>query len=58
MSTADHVRKIRDGKQRTHIGKYYFVNRTINNWNQLTADVLGAFPLNLKFLERELEKQL
>ena len=54
MSTADHVRKIRDGKQRTHIGKYYFVNRTINNWNQLTADVLGAFPLNLKFLKTEL----
>jgi len=33
----DHVRKIRDRKQRTDIGKYSFVNRTIKYWNQLTA---------------------
>jgi hypothetical protein len=26
------------------IGKYFFVNRPIKNWNQLPAEVLGAFP--------------
>jgi len=25
-------------------GKYSFVNRTIKNWNQLPAEVLGTFP--------------
>jgi hypothetical protein len=37
LSRVDHVRKIRDRKQRTDIGKYSFVNRTIKNWNQLPA---------------------
>jgi hypothetical protein len=40
------------------IGKYYFVNRTIKNWNRLPAAVLGTFPLNIRFLETGLEKQL
>jgi len=44
LSRVDHVRKIRDRKQRTYIGKYSFVNRTIKNWNQLPAEVLGTFP--------------
>jgi len=39
LSRVDHVRKIRDRKQRTDIGKYSFVNRTIKNWNQLPAEV-------------------
>jgi hypothetical protein len=34
----------RDRKQRMDIGKYSFVNRTIKIWNQLPAEVLGAFP--------------
>ena len=38
----DHVRKIRDRKQRTDIGKYSFVNRTIANWNQLPAETSGT----------------
>jgi hypothetical protein len=29
-------------KQQTYIGKYSFVNRTIPNWNQLSADDLGT----------------
>ena len=42
-SRVDHIRKIRDRKQRTDIGKYSFVNRTIKNWNQLPAEALGIF---------------
>jgi len=46
----DHVRKIREKKQRMDIGKYSFVNRTIKNWNQLPADALGTLPLTLRLL--------
>jgi hypothetical protein len=38
---SDHDRKIRSRKQNTDLGKYSFVKRTIQVWNQLTADVLG-----------------
>jgi len=38
------VQKIRGRKQRTDIGKYFFLNRTITNWNQLPAEELGTFP--------------
>jgi hypothetical protein len=40
MSRVDQYRKIRSRKQRTGIGKYSFVNRTMQLWNQLRADVL------------------
>jgi hypothetical protein len=37
-------RKIRRRKkEKTDIGKYSFVNRTIQLWNQLPADALGTF---------------
>jgi hypothetical protein len=42
LSRGDHGKKIRSRKQRTNIGKYSFVNRTIQLWNQLPADVFGA----------------
>jgi hypothetical protein len=48
LSRVDRVRKIRDIKQRTDIGKYSFVNRTIENWNQLPAEALGSFPCKPK----------
>jgi hypothetical protein len=41
LSMVDHNRKIRSRKQKTDIGKYSFVNRTIQLWNQLPEDVLG-----------------
>ena len=33
-------------KDKTDIGKYSFVNRTIQDWNQLPAAVLGTLPVN------------
>jgi hypothetical protein len=36
--------KIMAKKQRTDIGKYSFVNRTIKLLNQLYAEVLETFP--------------
>jgi len=44
LSRVDHERKIRSRMQRTDIGKYHFVNRTIQHWNQLPAEVLGILP--------------
>ena len=38
---------IRTRKQRTDVGKYSFVNRTIRNWNQLPAGSLASFPCKL-----------
>jgi hypothetical protein len=43
FSGVDRVQKIRDKKQRTDIGKYSFVNRTVKNWNQLPAEASGTF---------------
>ena len=44
LSRVDHERKISSRRQRTDIGKYSFVNRTIQHWNQLPAEVLGILP--------------
>jgi hypothetical protein len=57
-NSVDHIRKIRDRKQRTDIGKYSFVNRTNRNWTQTPAEALGTFPSKPKIFRRELGKQL
>ena len=44
LSSVDRERKISSRRQRTDIGKYSFVNRTIQHWNQLPAEVLGILP--------------
>ena len=42
LNRIDHDWKIRNRRQRTDIGKYSFVNRTIRLWNRLPADILGT----------------
>ena len=44
LNRDDHDGKIRARKQRTDIGKYSIVNRTIKLWNQLPAEALATFP--------------
>jgi hypothetical protein len=56
LSGDDHNKKIRTRKQRTDVGKYSFVNRTIKNWNQLPADLLASFPYKLSILGTELRR--
>jgi len=58
LSRVDHVRKIRDRKQRTDIVKYSFVNRTIKNWNQLPAEALGTFPCKTKIFRNGIRKTI
>ena len=42
LSRVDHERKIRNRREKTDIGKYFFVNRTVRLWNQLSAKILGT----------------
>jgi hypothetical protein len=46
LSRVDHGRKFRRRRKRTDIGKYSFVYRTIQHWNQLPAEVLRTLPCN------------
>jgi hypothetical protein len=56
LSRGDHGKKIRSRKQRTDIGKYSFVNRTIQFWNQLPADALGTLSCKPSILGKGLGK--
>jgi len=58
LSRVDHVREIRGRKQRTDIGKYSFVNRTIKNWNQLPAKALGLSLVNPSFFRKRIMKAI
>jgi hypothetical protein len=44
LSRVDHDWKIWNSRQRTEIGKYSFVNRTIQLCNKLSMNALGTFP--------------
>jgi hypothetical protein len=55
LSRVDLVRKIKDRKQRTDIGKYSFVNRTIQNWKQPPAETLGTFPCKPKIFRNRVK---
>jgi hypothetical protein len=56
QSRVNHVQKIKDRKQSMDIGKYYFVTRTIKIWNQLPAEVLGAFPCKANTFRKRVRK--
>ena len=56
LSREDHNQKIRTRNQRTDVGKYYFVNRTIKSWNQLPAVFLASFPFKLNTFRKRVEK--
>jgi len=56
LGRVDHVQKIRDRKQRTDIGKYSFVNKTIKNWKQLHAEALGTFPCKPNIFRKRVRK--
>jgi hypothetical protein len=43
LSRDDHHCKVRAIKQRSDVGKFSFVNRTIADWNKL-PEVIFAFP--------------
>jgi hypothetical protein len=56
VSRVDHERKIRSRRQRTDTGKYSSVNRTIQHWNQLPAEVLGILPCKTITFKKRVRK--
>jgi hypothetical protein len=58
LNRVDHERKIRSRRQRTDIGKYSFVNRIIQDWNQLPAEVLGTLPCKPNTLKKRIRKAI
>ena len=49
LSTVEHDWKIRARKQRTDVGKYSFVNRTITDWNQLPGGTIRTSHGKIQF---------
>jgi hypothetical protein len=45
-------------KQRTDVGKYSFVNRTIQSWNQLPAGLLASLPCSLSTFRKRVKKTI
>jgi hypothetical protein len=43
---------------RTDIGKYFFANRTIEDWNQLPAEVLGTLTCKQNSLKKRIRKAI
>jgi len=43
LSRVNHYWKIRARKQRTDIGKYSFVNKSITDWNKLPEGAIGTY---------------
>jgi len=56
LSRVDHKWEIRARNQRTDVGKYCFVNRTITDWNQLTEGEMGLSQVIRLASGRELGK--
>ena len=54
-NTYYHNRKILTRKQRTDVGKYSFVNRTIRSWNQLPANLLVSFTCKLSTFRKRVK---
>jgi hypothetical protein len=52
----DHDRKIRSRKQKTDIGKYSSVSRTIQLWNPLPADALGTLSCKSSNFRKRVRK--
>ena len=55
LSMDDHNGKIRTRKQRTDVGKYSFVNRTIKSWSQLPAGLLASFHCKLNTFRKRVK---
>jgi hypothetical protein len=56
LSRGDNGKKIRSRKQQTDIGKYSFVNRTIQLWNRLPEDALGTLSCKHSSFRKRVRK--
>jgi hypothetical protein len=58
LSRVDHNWKIRARKQRTDVGKFSFVNRTITDWNHLSEGEIGALIGNTHSFRKRVREVL
>jgi hypothetical protein len=56
LCRVDHGKKSRSRMPRTDIGKYSFVNRTIQFWNKLPADAVGTLSCKLSNVRKMVRK--
>ena len=56
LSRVDHYWKIRVRKQRTDIGKYSFVNRSITDWNKRPEGAIGTFKGKTRIYQTRVRK--
>jgi hypothetical protein len=56
LSRVDHNGKIRARKQRTYVGKFSFVNKTITERNQLSEGELGDLTGNTHSFRNRVRK--
>jgi hypothetical protein len=56
LSRIAHDWKIRNRRQKTDIGKYSFVNRTIRLWNRLPVEILGTLPCKPSAFRKRVRK--
>jgi len=42
-------------KQRTDVGTYSFILRTVNSWNQLPASLLASLPFKLNTFRKRVK---
>jgi hypothetical protein len=58
LSRVDHEWKIRSRRQRTDIRKCSFLNRIIQHWNRLPADVLEPLPCKQITFKKRVRKSI
>ena len=56
LSRVNHYWKIRARKQRTGIGKYCFMNRSITDWNQLPEGAIGTSHIKKHIFKTRVRK--
>ena len=56
LGKVDHYWKIRATKQRTDIGKYSFVNRSITEWNKLPEGAVGTSHIKTHIFKTRVRK--
>jgi hypothetical protein len=52
----DHCWKIRSRKVRTDVGKFFFVNRTIADWNRLPEGAIGTSLIKTHIFRKRVRK--
>jgi hypothetical protein len=55
-SRVDHCWKIRSRKIKTDVGKFYFVNRTIADWNRLPQGKIGTSLVKTHIFRKRVRK--